>query len=298
MSTLRIRFTFNQQKGTRFVGQGGTKKFENFSRVLVQQLAFEYSDEYYDLLKTHIESQVKVDIQRELDNMARLFMLHVVGIAGRNRGPTGTLKTVSPKAGLMAGIPTQASLKSLAGDWPRRSPDYINWRLRHGGTDEWFHRQGHVLSALGSSKTWSAAFGGIAVSLSRHTKNSIRNLNLIQHNLPVGKKERTGIATLRVVAMNHITPGMLPALGGAGLGDYGSSPRKSGLLKMLGDPIAWRLGGNPITVPFRPTIQPFLGFFLTRAMPNAVARRIEQGFQKGRWTRKGVNENAGSAGRV
>jgi hypothetical protein len=106
---------------------------------------------------------------------------------------------------------------------------------------------------------------------------------LVATNYSRNTDTKIAIATIRVQAMTRITPGMLPALGGGGLGDFGSNARGSGLLAMLGERVAWRLGGNPQTVPFRPTIQPFLGYFLTRAMPNAVFKRIEQGFQGQRW---------------
>ena len=76
------------------------------------------------------------------------------------------------------------------------------------------------------------------------------------------------------------------------MGSYGANPRRSGLLALLGPQTAWRLGGNPRTVPFRPTVQPFLAYFLTRQLPNAVFKRIEQGLA-GR-----LNDSTGSAGRT
>jgi hypothetical protein len=236
MSTLRIRFRFNQQSGKASVEPGG-KHFGNFSRVLVQQVAVQYGSRTLGLIRDHIESQIQTDVQRELDNMARLLMSHVVGVSGRNSGPTGALGTVAPESEEMRDLGLQVknvSLRGLVRDgWTPRSPYYLKWRSRHDGNTAWFRRHSPGrLDALRSGQTWSAAFGGIAVTVLKHT------------DLNQGEQ--------------------------------------------------WRLGGNPHTVPFRPTIQPFLGYFLTRAMPNAVFKRIEQGFSNQRWKWTDV----GGAGRT
>jgi hypothetical protein len=298
MSTLRIRFRFNQQSGKASVEPGG-KHFGNFSRVLVQQVAVQYGSRTLGLIRDHIESQIQTDVQRELDNMARLLMSHVVGVSGRNSGPTGALGTVAPESEEMRDLGLQVknvSLRGLVRDgWTPRSPYYLKWRSRHDGNTAWFRRHSPGrLDALRSGQTWSAAFGGIAVTVLKHTDLNQGEQSFNMLKLPYGNPgTRIGIATIRVAAMSRITPEMLPALAGGSLGNFGSNPQHAGLLSMLGDPIAWRLGGDPIRVPFRPTIQPFLGFFLTRALPNAVARRIEQGFSQSRWRW----EDIGSAGR-
>jgi hypothetical protein len=288
MSTLRIRFRFNQQTGKASVEPGG-KHFGNFSRVLVQQVAVQYGNSTLGLIRDHIESQIQTDVQRELDHMARLLMTHVVGIAGRNSGPTGALGTVAPESEEMRELGLQVKSVSLRGlvreGWTPRSPYYLKWRARHGGSTDWFRLHSPSrLDALRSGSTWTAAFGGITVSVLKHTDLEKGEQSFGLLNMPYGSAgTRIGIATIRVAAMSRITPEMLPALAGGSLGSFGSNPQHAGLLSMLGDPIAWRLGGDPVRVPFRPTIQPFLGFFLTRALPNAVAKRIEQGFAQTRW---------------
>lgn len=286
MSSFRIRFKFNQQAGGKATfGPGGTRGFENFSRVLVQDVTFSVGNNMFDLIKRTIEERMRGDIQRELSHTAAMFMSNVVGIAGRNRGPSGTLSTVAPESEAMRGFPQLNGVftRSLTGEWPRREPSYMASRRWAG--DAWFQRTGTVLGALRSAKTWTGAFGGISVSVSRHTdleRKDAGSAKLIQTGYG-GGDERLAICTIRVQAMNRITPSMLPALGGGGLGEYGSNPRSSGLLSLLGERAAWRLGGNPNNVPFRPTIQPFLGYFLTRQLPNAVFKRIEQGFTGQRW---------------
>jgi hypothetical protein len=287
MSSYRIRFRFNQQAGGKATfGRGGTRGFENFARAIVQDVAFETGNEMFELIRTSVQQRMQTDIQRELNHMAQMFMGGVVGIPGRNRGPRGTLTTVAPESEAMKGIPqlNGTFVKGLTGDWPRREPSYMQSRKWAG--DAWFQRTGSVLAPLASGKTWTSAFGGISISVARHTtleRKDAGSTKLVQTGYGSGKDARISICTIRVQAMNRITPSMLPALGGGSLGDFGGNPRASGLLNMLGERAAWRLGGNPHTVPFRPTIQPFLGYFLTRSMPNAVFKRIEQGFSNQRW---------------
>jgi hypothetical protein len=286
MSSFRIRFRFNHLKGGSTTSELRPRGFENFARVIVEDFAVSYGDKMFDLLKRTVQERMQADIERELDHMAQLFMTHVIGIAGRNRGPTGTLSTVAPESDAMKGMPglNGTFVRSLTGDWPRREPSYMQARKWAG--DAWFQRTGAVLGGLRSPKAWTGAFGGITVSVNRHTSLNRKDLGstkLVATNYSRNTDTKIAIATIRVQAMTRITPGMLPALGGGGLGDFGSNPRGSGLLAMLGERAAWRLGGNPQTVPFRPTIQPFIGYFLTRAMPNAVFKRIEQGFQGNRW---------------
>lgn len=296
MSTLRFRFSFNQRSKKLDYGPGGTRGAENFSRVLVRDVAFTYSERMWELLKSQVSSRMHADIDRELDHMAKMFMLGVVGIAGRNRGPSGQLTTVAPQSEGMAGVRpfSHIPVRSLTGDWTRRSPFYLRDR---GGDQAWFRRHGGVLDKLSSAKTWTNAFGGVTVSMNKHTSMDANDPAAKAHTPMRGTyagQELFGVATIRVDAMRHITPAMLPAVGGGGMGQFGSNPRGSGLLALLGERAAWRLGGNPVTVPFRPTIQPFLGYFLTRQMPNAVMKRIEQGLASSRWQ----HETANSAGRT
>jgi hypothetical protein len=190
-------------------------------------------------------------------------------------------------------------VRGVVGDWKARSEPYMAWRAKRGEGKPapWFRRNfPSVLDRLNSTATWTTAFGGISVTLKRTTSIGprdplARGFGTRLKGLTKGNA-RVGVATIRVEAMRRITTSMLPALGGAPLGSFGSNPQASGLLSLLGDDIANRLGGNPNTVPFRPTIQPFLGFFLTRQLPNAVFKRIQQGVG-GR-----LHDGTGSGGRT
>ncbi|WP_037500737.1 hypothetical protein [Sphingomonas jaspsi] len=298
MSSFRLRFRFNQQSKASTKGLGGTRGGDNFSRVIVEDVAFSYSEGLFKKLKADIGGRIHGDVDKELAHMARMFMSGVVGIAGRNRGATGILTAKSPKAD-MFNESLYVPVRSVAGTWPRRSPDYLKWRKRRedGGDPSWFHRKGNVLAKLASAKTWTSAYGGITVTVKRHTSFGPSDPAARGFNTRLGGTRggnaRVGVATIRVDAMGGITPAMLPATGGGALGDFGANPRSNGLLDKLGDDIAYRLGGDPLRVPFRPTVQPFLAFFLTRQLPNAVFKRIEQGLDG-----KLLNDNTGSAGRA
>lgn len=285
MSSLRIRFKFNQQTGGKATfGRGGTRGVDNFARVIVEEAAFQHGERVFELVKTQIISRLRNDVERELRHMAAMFMGSVVGAPARMRGPSGTLSTVAPVSDAMSGYPQMSGypVKGLVPSWTPRSSFY----LAANRNNPWFQRDGAVLSALANPKAWTTAFGPISVSVFRHRQLSAAQggkLKTVGHSFNF--KEKISVAKIRVEALARITPDMLPAAGGGSLNDYGPNPRGNGLLSMLGERVAWRLGGNPLTVPFRPTVQPFLGYFLTRQMPNAVFKRIEQGFQNQRWSR-------------
>lgn len=276
MTTVKLRFVINRNAKGQFAGK---QAIDRIPRALTTQIAFEYADRTFNVLRREVEARVESDIQRELAKTSQLLFKHVIGLAGRNLGPTGTLKTVAPQAeGFKA--PTQFGLRTT---WARRSPRYMKRRAGFGNA--WFRRHHpSPLDRLRDPGFWTASFGDIKVTLKKTgTTNRGTSIPMLGNSYATGKK--IGVGTLRVEAMSKITPEMLPALGGSPINDYGAKPRSSGLLSMLGSDIANRLGGNPAPnrVPFRPTIQPFLGFFLTRQMPNAVMRRIEQGLYPARW---------------
>lgn len=302
MSNLRIRFVFNHHTKTSSVGKGGSKGVENFSRYIVRQVAFAYSDGLYKKLQRDISRRIKGDIDKELAHMAKLFMSNVVGISGYNRGPTGNMTSLAPKTpGFTQSV---SSATNIFGGWAKRSPKYLRWRGRNdyssGGNPSWFRRNSpSVLDKLRAAGTWTGAYGGFVVGVHRHTTfnyndTGARAFDNARLGGTKGGAGKVGVATIRVDAMSRITPAMLPAVGGGALNDFGANPRRSGLLLKLGQGVANRLGGDPQgnRVPFRPTIQPFLGFFLTRQLPNAVLGRVTQGLD-GR-----LRENIGSAGTV
>lgn len=280
-----IRFMFNQQQGGKAVARvGGTRGVENFSRVLVQQVAFTFADHLWEKLKTEVQSRIERDIQIELNWTAHLFMQHVIGISGRNLGPTGEFSAKAPRAAAFTGRLDEEGIRMQP--WARRSRKYLDWRASKGEGDPapWFRRHHpSILDSLRSASTWTSAFGGINVIFTRTTSFGPSDSAAAQFNTRLkgtrGGNVRVGVGTVRVEAMKRLTTAMLPALGGASLDDVGSNPQSSGLLSKLGPDIANRLGGNPARVPFRATIQPFLGFFLTRQLPNAVLKRVEQGMK-------------------
>jgi hypothetical protein len=294
-----VRFVFNRRAGGKVQElQGGSNRAENFSRVIYREAAFRFSEGLYTKLKTDISARIHSDIDRELDHMAHMFMYGVVGTPGRNRGPKGNLTTVAPTAEAMRHLSLNVPVKSLTGEWARRSPDYLRSR---GEDQRWFQRHNpSIVERMRSAKTWTTAYGGIAVTIKKHETFKPGDPAAAPHLAGPGLLKgtrggnaRIGVATIQVEAMKRITTEMLPALAQQGkLNDYGSDPRGVGLLSLLGEQLAWRFGGNPATVPFRPTVQPFLSFFLKRQLPNAVLKRLEQGLQ-GRLT-----DGVGSAGRA
>lgn len=290
-TTIRYRFVFNRRQKTGGIVQGGSRGgSENFSRVIIRDVAFRVADDDLKKIVSQLQSRIRLDVLRELQWTATLFMKNIIGVGGRMRGPSGVMSMKAephPSVGQ-----TYMSTRSLTGEWPARSPKYLASRKGNA----WFRDKGRVLSALKNADTWTSAFGPISVGVKAHTRGVGAKRAKGMSTVPTGTKyagERVRLATIRVDALTRITPAMLPALAGGSLASSGLRARKDGLLSMLGPDIAYRLGGNPKYVPYRPTIQPFLAYFLTRSMPSAVLGRLEQGL-KGKY----LNDGRGSRGRA
>jgi hypothetical protein len=300
MSTLRIRFSFNQQTGQYGRGAGGTKGADNFARVIINEVAIRASEGLWKKLQGDIRRRLHDDVTREVNHLARLLMVNVIGIPGRNLGPRGNIDAAAPASSGFSARDLSVPTRNLVGDWARRSPGYLKSR---GGSSNapWFQngeRGPSPLGTLGRGSTWTAAFGPISVSVKKLSTYAPNDAAL--KSIPVrlggtkGGSTRVVVATVRVAAMNRITTDQLASTGAGGaLKAIGASPQSSGLLSKLGPSIAWRLGGNPARVPFRPTIHPFLSFFITRSLPNAVFKRMEQGLLG-----KGLSDGTGSGGRA
>ena len=137
-------------------------------------------------------------------------------------------------------------------------------------------------SQMMSGQNWIKMFGPISVQVKRQRSYSasdtasanarrdiMTNLNRKPLALPGGDVVRLGVARIEVRALGRITPGSL------------SRPSKKshmiGLVMKHDEELAHRLAGRG---PYRPTLEPFLEFVLTRAVPGAVLKRIELGLEK------------------
>ena len=283
-SALRIRFVFSQQAGDIFERPGRQRFSQKFAAGIVEDFAFRYAEKTYRDMASRIQDRLQRDIRRELRHMAALFQRHIIGAAPRSSYPSGYLDTLEPSYyGLGERVPIRASIPA----WAARSRQYLTYKQRKIGHQRWWENKGDLSQAM-NPDSWMAAFGPILVEFRRARNAAMRDSRGIsQFPIQFGASQghvKVVVGTLRVLALANITPHMLPALSSGDPTVMNTDQGNEGLMGLvragMGDEVAMRLGRRSTMesgARYRPTLEPFLAYFLTRSVPNAIANRIERG---------------------
>lgn len=267
---LILRFSLNR-KGAGPAGKWVTRMKAGV-RGIVPNLLVRYGDKSYPQIVARLKTEIERDARRELRHLARIYMRTIIGAGYTRSGPAfGGLSTA------MAGGPTTS--KILNQPWPARSPEYIARKRRKGLTPNWFIAETQTLKAhMGKAALWEEMFGPIRVSIIKKNEAGVSDRagaaaikgaadNILGSNNPADAV-RLGLLQIKVEALGRVTIPMLTR--------YSS---QSGLIALVAQHdagLAYRLGGrNPAL--YRPTLEPFLEFFLTKSLRYAVNQRIQNG---------------------
>lgn len=279
-SFVIIRFGFGKENVK------GRQRIDNTYRYVVNKIAIRYAEGEYEKMKGRLKEGVEADVQRELVNLASLYRRHIVGANGATSRPAGVIRSVVGSAKPLA-------LASALPAWAPRNAEYLKRKINAGAGNNWFDNRGWtrrkgqkwapsetgVLFKESRAETWTSMFGPISVTFSRDNKAQRADQFLSPDG---GKHLQVQIGTLRVYALGKLTPQMLPALNTKS-GDIpvASDQGNEGLMDLVKavDPrMAYRLGQrSSLTKRYRPTLEPFLSYFLTRSIPAAITRRLQQG---------------------
>lgn len=291
-SQTRLRLTFNFRTGAK-----SREKIRTFANTMVQEVAVNASDQMWKEIKVKIASRLERDVFSEIAKMAQLYKQYIIGIGAMSAGANGTLTPASLYAeGTPKGDRSYSLGRGPAGRWAKRKPSYLTWKRRHVGHNRWFEHSGLMSLNMGRGKFWTKTFGPIHVDVRRTQSMGLADANRLANSQGTraareqflkrfdtggpsnsGSSLRVHVANIRVSAMQGITPAMLPSLLTGNVDDVAPDGRKTGLIRQFPRRMQWHLAGGEKFVPYRHTIEPFLGFVLTKAIPNAVARRIEDG---------------------
>ncbi|MGN6820265.1 MAG: hypothetical protein ACTHJR_16500 [Sphingomonas sp.] len=259
----------------------------NFAQAIVEDFAFRYADESYDEVVNKIQAQIKTDIQKELNYVAASFRRYIVGASGSSSGPGGTLG-FQLGTELFDDMPIKAPLP----EWAPRSAKYLSYKKRTVGHTRWFEYSGYTSRKM-NGQNWQTMFGPIKVSFRK--ANHVERPGATQFRVEGQQGHmKVQVGTLRVEALTEITPAMLPALRtGDPMTPISATGNDAlmGLVKRSDPELGYRLAkrsGQSTGMRYRPTLEPFLAFFLTRSVPNAVYERLQ----------KGLTSARGSAGRT
>jgi hypothetical protein len=283
-TTLRIRFSLSRTAGAK--PQTEFKRgADRFATTVVRQVGTEYAKGEFFELKDKIQSQIAVAVQREIANMVQQYKRFIVGktqTAGR-----GTLTTATRGSGFTIGgnrtAADSVSLSSALPKWADRKPDYLRRKQRDIGHKRWFEYSGY-LGAQMTPEAWEEFFGPIRVSVQPIQSRDVGEGPLVDTGTRFrtgdasGKTQRFGVANISVSVFGKLTPAMLPALANGDMsGSLLGDGRRNGLLGLIGGTnpeLAYHLGSNPAYTPYRPGLEPFLAFVVTRAAPAQIFNRL------------------------
>lgn len=253
----------------------------------MERVTINYSDGLYDEMRKTLEQRVEQDVRAELLHMALLFRRYITGAAGTRVLPSGTLTTVT-KGEHQPSMPLSEGLPS----WAPRNAEYLRWKRKRTGGIQWFdnqninsfrpkqgtasHEDGGYLFDNMRADVWETIFGPISVRFYRMRKLEPTDA-MASVSAGRQKRMRVQIGSIQVRALGRLTPAMLPGYTtGHVKGSSAGNPALMSLIYGYDPKLEVRLGrmNNGI---YRPTLEPFLGFFLTQALPHAVSQRLEKG---------------------
>ena len=239
----------------------------------------QYAEDSWNEAKDTLRVRIEEDVRAELVNLSRMFRQFIIGAPGSRTAPGGTLTTLAK-----GDQRPQVSLSSMLPAWTPRSDQYMERKRDEGIGIGWFDNTGWISSSgypdspgflrqtfAGSnggmrrgSDVWEDIFGPVKVRIVR------QNNATPEMDLRTGKKSvRMQVARISVAAMGRVDNSMLNAY-------RSNNPRLTAVLNDYDPRLAVRLGVMRNGV-YRPTLEPFLDFFLTRALPHTVNERIRKG---------------------
>lgn len=283
ISALRVRLVFSQKSGaTR--AEGSRQRFgQDFAASLVRDLTFRAADEEYKAINKGIRESFAKDAKQELTHIAALYRRHIIGAGKTKTRPSGMLGYVLPPANdSVAGRDSEVAIAASLPAWAPRSPKYLREKERHNWGAGWFSAQGNLQNNM-KAQNLLQTFGPIRVTV---TKNFQEGAAKRVFNAGGGAMSKINVATVRVFALSNLTPEMLPGLRDqdprAAISDKGNPGFYSLMKSHMGPAFASSVSGfsyaaGPGGRRYRPTLEPFLQFYLTRSIPNALAYRIQTG---------------------
>ena len=250
------------------------------SNLIMNNVAFFMAEKQEKALTQNLQRTFATIVQKELARMGRQIKQFAVGIADKSiltsRGYTnigGSLSITGVVSEAMQAFAGPVSLVSGTGPWPARSPKYLKERRKAGTGTKWFKQTGALGTYLANPNTYLNAYGPVSVKFTRDSHSPLNtskvNVSTIRTGLPGRRTRKIGIGTVEVSALSRITSDML--------GDPGQkqpSAWKTGLFNYLDPKMESKLLNTEDR--YRPFLEHFLSYYLTRSIPNAVFRRIEE----------------------
>lgn len=240
-----------------------------------------FLDENFDKAKAQIKATIQADVRAELVHLMKLYRKFVIGRGDSVTKPTGVLTTAT-KGSYAPSEPLNLPR------WAPRGAKYLRHKTWNRKNRGWFAYDGYMKGAFtplrdqwsgvnnsggggvfatrGSDETkFETLFGPVSVEVIRN--NSGWGIDTSASIGPTGQHVKRQMATIRVRALGDLSLSMLKTGSGYNAGLMGLVARQDlGLSYRLGN--AWK---------YRPSLEPFLAFFLERSIGQAVTERLRRG---------------------
>lgn len=296
-----------------------------FARLIVDNVAIAAADETYKRARTALRQDITRIVRNEVNRMARAIGRHLTvqerrsgpyGPMTMTSGEDTNFNTMSDQA-KARGWSSTFRRQDTGIRWFKRDPKYLRRKKRNGQSGDWWSKKGELQRYLqGKRADWYfGAFGNMRVRFTKAFTESHSNVNLTRSSVKGRLSSTAQVGRLDVAFFGNITPATMPGLATGtpnsnplpGLGVASMLPYNDQTVKLMAraqeyeqryqttekrrltyrkgymNKFVWkrrRAGGS-----HRPAIDPFVSFYLTRAIPNAVWRRTENFVQRGIYTR-------------
>lgn len=273
-NTLRIRFTFNRSSNASAESVNLRHKTDKFASIVVKDAAVEFAKGKYSNLRSQIRSDIEPIMKKELNHLARQYLQFIVGKQRIGGTITSSVKDSFVHTSGHRNPAESVQLRDVLPPWKALSKNYSK-----KDKPNWFKYKGTIDGSDISGVAWEQMFGPVSVSV-QPAKNTGQGSSVIYRQ--GSTKVRVGVATIRATVFGQLTPSMVAALADGNMSKdrQTADGRTSGLLDKVyakNPQLAWRLGHN--SAPghvYRPSLEPFLAFAVTRSIPAAVSAKLVQ----------------------
>lgn len=284
---INVGFKSNAQTGDAQIRQvrGAT---ENFSRFIIDEVAVNATEATYRQIRDRMVQSIRAAVLAEVSKMA-LTISRNIALADKYTGPHGqmTASGARSQTARQMGMYMKYNRQDTRIKWPKRSKKYLARKAAENKPARWWKYSGDLAESLSSPELYLEKFGPVHVIMTRPKNQGAAHARMEKagrgvqrittsstHGRPVNDVQ---LAKIEVVAFGRITPAMIPGLATPLPDPSKATPADGvGLARLIGganDPTRIKLAGRAATRRF--ALEPFVSFYLTRAIPNAIWRRIE-----------------------
>lgn len=216
-------------------------------------------------LQANVQRDFAPVVERELLDMARSVARMGIGLANFNNPPPGVLSITGRISRPMIGNSAPMSISSMTGAWAVRTDTYMRWKMRKHRTRKWFYNTGSLQRQMGKVGVYRSAYGPMSIKFTPTSLTGAARVAGIGRSSG-GQSNNIMIGRLEVSPLRRLRLSDLPGIGQqAGYNERLMNPLAAGIRRKL-------VGRKD---KYRPVIEPFLTYYMTRRIPNAVYRRLE-----------------------